>query len=359
MAEAAPLFGNQVNLILRGAPDIGAGGLLRFYLIHVVLFPLLAILVISIHYYKVSREHGISLPAKIEEGNPSPEVKKEAKQRVDFIPDLLTHEMFLTALGLFVMVAMVTVGGYHAPLEHVANPQVTPLDTEAPWYFWWLQGMLKVDPASIIENIFAGVGIHVELSALLNSKQIMGIVLPTILVALLVGVPYIDRNPHRSLYKRPVAVGIGLFFALALIALSYMGLPHYAIQTPAATRILQDLVPEEGVGPLREIPYEQLKVGVYEVTDTIPRNLCPEINTGCSELTQVFAEYSRRVNEAATNTRLPDYLRLPNANAVMLIEDWQLDLRKITLRIVWEDVITGNSKTYERHVFLHRAHGSE
>src|SRR5512147_1072201 len=35
MAEAAPVFGNQANLLLRGAPDISANGLLRFYLGHV------------------------------------------------------------------------------------------------------------------------------------------------------------------------------------------------------------------------------------------------------------------------------------------------------------------------------------
>lgn len=54
MADAAPLIGKELNLLARGAPDIGAGGLLRFYLLHVVLLPLAAILVISIHYYKVS-----------------------------------------------------------------------------------------------------------------------------------------------------------------------------------------------------------------------------------------------------------------------------------------------------------------
>ena len=64
MAEAGPFIGEQLNLLLRGAPDIGADGLLRFYLLHVVLLPAVAALVVSIHYYKVAREHGISLPAK-------------------------------------------------------------------------------------------------------------------------------------------------------------------------------------------------------------------------------------------------------------------------------------------------------
>jgi hypothetical protein len=324
MAEAAPLFGNEANLILRGAPDIGANGLLRFYLLHVVLLPLAAILVISIHYYKVSREHGISLPASIEEGDAPPQVKKEAKQRVDYLPDLFTHEMFLTALGLFILTAAVTVGGWHAALEHVANPQVTPLDTKAPWYFWWLQGMLK-----------------------LGDKTLMGIILPTILGALLIGIPYIDRNPHRSLWKRPIAVGIGLLASLVLIMLSYMGLPQYGIVTPPATRIVQDLAPEEGVGPLRAIPYEQLQAGVYEVNRTEADNLCPNLEFGCPELETVFKDFGERVNESG----------MQEVQAVLVIEDWQDGLKKITPRIIWTE--EGTQKTYEKHVFLHRDRGGE
>ncbi len=336
MAEAAPVFGEQANLLLRGAPDIGAGGLLRFYLLHVVLLPLAAVLVISIHYYKVAREHGISLPAKYEEGDVSPEEKKEAKRRIDFIPDLLTSEVFWTSLGLFLVILGVTVMGYSAPLEHVANPQQTPLDTKAPWYFWWLQGMLK-----------------------LGDKSLMGIILPTLLVLLLFAVPYIDRNPHRSLYKRPLAVAIGLLGVIGILVLSYMGLPEYGIQTPAATRIIQDLVPEEGVGPIREVPYDQLQVGVYITSEDVPRDLCPDLTFGCPELTEVFEEFSDRVNYAATNENLEAYERLPNGEGVMNIADWQQDLKKVTLRITWDDVETGDPKSYERHVFVHQDYLSE
>jgi ubiquinol-cytochrome c reductase cytochrome b subunit len=324
MAEAAPLFGNEVNLLLRGAPDIGAGGLLRFYLLHVVLLPLAAILVISIHYYKVAREHGISLPAKMEEGEVPPDVKKNAKQKIDYIPDLLTHEVFLTAVGLFAMLAIIVFFGYSAPLENIANPQQTPLDTKAPWYFWWLQGMLK-----------------------LGDKTLMGIILPTILVALLVGIPYIDRNPHRSMYKRPLAVGLGILFVIIILVLSYMGLPEYGIETPPATRIVQDLAPEEGTGPLRAIPFEQLQPGVYEVNRTATANMCPELDFGCPQLETVFRQYSDRLNEAAAAGSLPDF------SAVLIIEDWQHNLKKVTPRISWMDPGSNQERIYERHIYLH------
>ncbi|MCJ7533921.1 MAG: cytochrome b N-terminal domain-containing protein [Anaerolineales bacterium] len=325
MAEAAPLFGTEVNLLLRGAQDIGAGGLLRAYLLHVILLPLLAMLVLSIHYYKVAREHGISLPARYEEGDVSPEVKKETKRRVDYLPDLFSHEIYLTVLGLFLLL-LATIFFYGgAPLENIANPLQTPLDTKAPWYFWWLQGMLK-----------------------LGDKSLMGIVLPTLLVILLFAVPYIDRNPYRSFVKRPVAVSIGVFAVLVLIALSYMGLPQYGIETPAATRIIQDLSPEEGEGPLQSVPYDQLQQGFYIVNETPTDNLCPEMDFGCPKFEEFFALYTERVNQVIESGDLI------NADAVLVVENWQEDLKKATARIAWDDAKTGDRKTYERHIYVHR-----
>ncbi|UCC86138.1 MAG: cytochrome bc complex cytochrome b subunit [Anaerolineales bacterium] len=320
MAESAPLFGNEVNLLLRGAPDIGAGGLLRFYLLHVVLVPLLGIVVLSIHYYKVSREHNISLPARIEEGDLPKDVKKEATQRIDFIPDLLTHEVFLACLTIFAMVVMVAFF-YNAPLEHHADPQKTPLDTKAPWYFLWIQGMLK-----------------------LGDPTLMGVILPTVIFALLFAVPYIDRNPYRMMSKRPVAVTLGLLFVAAVLVLSYMGTPGYGIETPAAIRIVQDLAPEEGVGALREISFEQLEPGIYEVGKTDTTALPPELGL-------VFIEFERRVNEAE------EAGKLPGVQAVMIIEDWQAGLKKVTPRIIWSDPESGDQKTFEKHIFLHRDRG--
>jgi quinol-cytochrome oxidoreductase complex cytochrome b subunit len=351
MVEAAPFVGTELNLLLRGGPDIGADGLLRFYLGHVVLLPLLAALVVSIHYYKVSREHGISLPARFEEGDITPEKKKEGKRRLDYIPELLTGEVFWTALGLLLLVIL-SAFFYHAPLEGIANPQRTPLDTEAPWYFLWLQGMLKIDPASIIENGLAKIGIHVELGQYLNSKTIMGIILPTIIFGILFAVPYIDRNPNRSLYKRPVAVSLGILAVIGLLILSFMGTPHYGIETPAATRIIQDMAPEEGTGPLHEVPFDQLQPGVYIVNQTQPEEICPDMPFGCPALEELFVEYSNRVNEAEVSGDLPE------AEAVLVIEDWQENLRKVTPRITWVESIDGSRQIYSRHIYLHRDRGS-
>lgn len=359
ITESGPVVGPAMNLIMRGAPDIGTGGLLRFYLQHVILFPLLAILFISIHYYKVSREHSISLPAVVEETDMDRDEKKEYTRRIDLIPDLLTHEIFLTALGIFVMLAIIYFRWFQSPLETHANPQQTPLDTKAPWYFWWLQGMLKIDPATIFENLLAGIGIHVELSHLLNSKFIMGLIVPPTLVIILMAIPYIDRNPSRLARKRPFAIAWGLVWIFIVVAWSYMGTPQYGIETPPATRIIQDLAPEEGEGPLREIPFAELQAGIYQVGQDEAVDLCPQYSyipeggdehdlvLGCPHLTAVFMEFSERLRDAEAEGALPDL------NARLLVEQVQYNLYRLVPHVEWSDPTTGETKTYEHTYFLH------
>ena len=239
MAEAAPppAFGNAVNILLRGGVDIWAGGLLRFYLLHVFLLPLLAIIVISIHYYKVAREHSISLPASVEEGEMEPEAKKHAVERIDLIPDLVIHEMMLASLASLLMVLAVATF-YHAPMEAHADQQITPLHTEAPWYFLWLQGLLK-----------------------LGDKTLMGVVLPGVIFGVLFVVPWLDRNPHRMARKRPGAIIIGLISVILMIVLTYMGTPSFAIETPPAQDILSHLVPATHPGPVKELHWDEVEAG--------------------------------------------------------------------------------------------------
>jgi len=317
MADKAPAFGAESNLLLRGAPDIGAGGLLRFYLAHVVLLPLVGILILSIHYYKVSREHGISLPAYVEEKELTKDETKNLKARIDFIPDLLTHEIFLACLVFLAMIVYATFF-YNAPLETHANPLKTPLDTKAPWYFWWVQGMLK-----------------------LGDPTLMGAVLPVVFIVILLAIPYVDRNPNRLAKNRPFAVVYGLFWAVALIVLSYMGTPVYGIETPPAVRIVQDLAPEEGIGELRAIPYDQLVPGVYWVGETNTEDMPPAFAA-------VFEEFSARVQEKV------DEGELPQAEAMFYVTNWQPDVKRLKIRIEWLDPDTSAPKDYEHEFFLSR-----
>lgn len=244
MAEAAPpeVVGTNVNLLLRGAPDIGAGGLLRFYLLHVFALPLITSIFIGVHYYKVVL-HGHSLPPREEEVGKDTAKRVPMDRRTYYIPDVMSNELAMIGLWGFILVLM-CVWFYHAPLENHADPQVTPLHTTAPWYFLWLQGMLK-----------------------LGDKVIMGVVLPTVIFGFLFVLPYLDLTPSRRYAHRRIALSAGMFTVLALVVLTYMGTPFYGVSTEASAEVTQELIPMEGVGEVRAIPYDELKANLT-VTDT-------------------------------------------------------------------------------------------
>ncbi|MFQ5612608.1 MAG: cytochrome b N-terminal domain-containing protein [Anaerolineae bacterium] len=61
MAEVVPGIGSSLLYILRGGPEVGAAALLRFYALHVFVLPVLVIVGISFHIFKV-RKQGISRP---------------------------------------------------------------------------------------------------------------------------------------------------------------------------------------------------------------------------------------------------------------------------------------------------------
>jgi len=132
MADAVPpqVVGTNINLLLRGAPDIGAGGLLRFYLLHVFLLPMLTAVFFGVHYYKVVL-HGASLPPRDEEVGQDTAKRIPVDRRVYFIPDIFTSELMWFGAATFLMVVL-CIWFFHAPLEHHADPGITPLHTTAP-----------------------------------------------------------------------------------------------------------------------------------------------------------------------------------------------------------------------------------
>jgi quinol-cytochrome oxidoreductase complex cytochrome b subunit len=237
MAEAAPpeVVGTNINLLLRGAPDIAANGLLRFYLLHVFAVPLLTVVFLFVHYYKVTL-HGISLPPSLEEVGQDTAKRVPKEKRVYYIPDVLTTELMWISLVTFIMVIMVT-WFFHAPLENHADPQVTPLHTTAPWYFLWIQGMLKI-----------------------GDKVFWGLVMPGVVLGGLAVIPYLDVTKSRRYAHRRVALTAGMVFSAIIMVLTFMGTPYYGVETASSQEILQEMIRDEGAGIVRPIPYDELVI---------------------------------------------------------------------------------------------------
>jgi quinol-cytochrome oxidoreductase complex cytochrome b subunit len=62
MMKNTPVIGDQVQFALLGGPVIGAETLLRWYTLHVLLLPFVIVIFISIHFWRVRKDGGISGP---------------------------------------------------------------------------------------------------------------------------------------------------------------------------------------------------------------------------------------------------------------------------------------------------------
>ncbi len=316
MAEAVPppIVGETVNLLARGAPDIGANGLMRFYLLHVLFLPLALFLFFFVHYYKVVH-FGISLPSDEEEVGQDTANKVPADRRVYFLPDVLLDETAVLIVFTALMV-FATTFFFTAPLESIANPQSTPLHTVAPWYFYWLQGLLKI-----------------------ADKTIAGVYVPGVLLVLLMAIPYLDRNPSRRGRDRRVAIVSGVVAGIVILILSWMGTPYYAVQGAPAVEIVQELMPEEGMGPVREMGYANLPIGVYDTRQN-PESTSEELNHVLHEFEAAIAAFDKK--DKAFN----------DAYGVLTISQEQPQLKRITWELFWLSP-DGKEETYKRIFFLH------
>jgi ubiquinol-cytochrome c reductase cytochrome b subunit len=349
MADAAPLVGREVNLLLRGAPDIGAGGLLRFYLFHVILFPLIGIVFVGVHYYKVVR-FGISLPPELEAVGEDTARKVPMDKRVSFLPDIATNEIMYAAVT-FAILAISAATWYAAPLENHADPKQTPLHTVAPWYFYWLQGLLKVPNVipglGFLDSFFAGIG--------LTPKVFWGVVVGPLMIGLLFIVPYIDPNPSRRYGDRKTMLGLGGAFTALILYLSLAGEPlgvpftgfGYVGGDPAV-EVAQEFLPDEGEGEVKELPFEALVVGKHQISGT------PE--TGQEKLNELIRKMNADMSFRKGWTDPLGNIMDPNATGEIEIEEIQTDLRKLTIHIDYTDK-KGAPQRYSKYVFLHKESG--
>ena len=108
-------------------------------------------------------------------------VEREQGDRVNVWPHLLIEEfvaMFILLAGLTLFSTFI-----NAPLRELANPNLTPNPSKAPWYFLGLQELLRY--------------FH---------PMVAGITIPTFILIGLAAVPYVDRNPSNKPGDRKIAI---------------------------------------------------------------------------------------------------------------------------------------------------------
>jgi quinol-cytochrome oxidoreductase complex cytochrome b subunit len=221
LVNYVPVLGGILRDLLLGGAQIGQATLLRFYALHVFVLPAALTVLLALHIWRV-RKDGFAVqqatsgafteqaterprvPAAVPAGGAGePRVRllgvvdrqsvtAEERRPDDSVftwPHLLVRH---AVVGLATAAVALTLGvAFAAPLRGLANPQLTPEPSKAPWYFVGLQELLShLDPL------------------------VAGILIPAGTVVALVLLPYLDRNPATEARHRKVAI---LLFAALLI----------------------------------------------------------------------------------------------------------------------------------------------
>lgn len=128
MPSYIPFIGDGLANFLRGGPEVDGHTLLNFYNLHTSIFPLLFVVMMSLHFYLVRKAKGVTVQ------NP------EDREMVKVNPNLVIREA-LVALGLFLGLLLFSMI-FAAPLLDYANPHLSPNPIKAPWYFAGMQELL-------------------------------------------------------------------------------------------------------------------------------------------------------------------------------------------------------------------------
>ena len=59
--SAMPVIGNRVKFLVLGGNVVGENALLRFYVLHCVVLPLAAILLVGVHFWRVQKDGGLTV----------------------------------------------------------------------------------------------------------------------------------------------------------------------------------------------------------------------------------------------------------------------------------------------------------
>ena len=109
-------------------------------------------------------------------------VEREQGDRINVWPHLLIEEFIALLLVTVTLVIFSTF--VNAPLRELANPNLTPNPSKAPWYFLGLQELLRYFHPMVAGVLFA----------------------PTLVLLALAVVPYVDRNPSTKPGDRKIAI---------------------------------------------------------------------------------------------------------------------------------------------------------
>jgi quinol-cytochrome oxidoreductase complex cytochrome b subunit len=236
--------GGLQRLLLLGSDTVGDEALIRFYLLHVMILPLVLVALMAVHFWRIRKDGGIVRPddaderlgakkektfpvftetpkktyqlAAIVKGKTSA-VGRGPENTVPSMPHLFYAELAVLMLTVFICVILSLF--IDAPLKEIANPAVPENPAKAPWYFLGLQEMVAY-------SAFMG-----------------GIGIPSIVLISLALIPFLDREKTETgvwfggpggwtLVWRSVIVGLVASIAIEVFAIRFGWLREWFLNIP-------------------------------------------------------------------------------------------------------------------------------
>ncbi len=134
MLSYFPGLGGLLQAVVRGGPEVDGNTLLRFYVLHTAVLPLLLIILLGWHFWRVRKAGGVVQLRAPDEGD------ETEVERIPTIPNLIVREL---AVGLGCLaVVLILAAVFDAPLGPEANPELSINPAKAPWYFLGCQELL-------------------------------------------------------------------------------------------------------------------------------------------------------------------------------------------------------------------------
>ena len=188
-ASEIPWVGESLKRMMRGGTEMGTLTISRFFVAHVFLLPACVFALVASHIL-LFRQAGAAGP--VNEDPYHPKQKPELFYPRQVLMDLSLTALLIIGLGLLCFFVPMQLG----PPADPADAQYVP---RPEWYYLPIFQWLKYW--------------H-------GAASVVGIlVVPIVLVAAVIALPFLDRGIERRPWKRPVAMGAYAFVLFALVAL--------------------------------------------------------------------------------------------------------------------------------------------
>src|SRR5260370_14549704 len=205
MAGRVPVLGPSIVDLLLGGPIIGGNTLRRFFALHVFIIPGALLFFLAIHLWLVLKR-GISAPPvpgqKVDPAIYDAEYEKELKKGVPFLGEAAVKDALVSALSVLVVVVIAALVGPKGP-RGPPDPTIGDVKPRPEWPFLWLFGLLSSSPA--------------------GAETFLLLVVPVLLIAGLLLVPFLGKLGELAPSRRPVAVLTVVLIVTLLGILTYQG----------------------------------------------------------------------------------------------------------------------------------------